>query len=166
MTTISLLNYRYSTKSGKTMRHWLFKPHTFKHLSTQQPTRACNPTNPAGSWHYPLHLYATFRVADTFGMLLKLMFYQNTYITTIFWWACGLSFGFQAVLSLPHFHFDSENYTNNYAWFLCQITVIKLTGKCAHLFFRHQSTSRLAFDFHHFNSATQWKVTIKTSLMP
>ena len=58
------------------------------------------------------------------------MFHHNTYIATIFlesmWFVSGDS---QAVTSLPHFNFDSDNYTNNHAQFLHQITATKLTGK-------------------------------------
>ena len=71
-------------KVGKPQGINFFKPYTLRHFSTQQPTIAFNPTCPDESGHYPLQLYTTLRVVNIFSTPLKLVFYQNTYITTIF----------------------------------------------------------------------------------
>ena len=41
-------------------------------------------TGPVRPWHYPLQLFTTLGVVNTFSLLLILIFYQVTYIATIF----------------------------------------------------------------------------------
>ena len=72
------------------------------------------------------------------------MFYHNTYIATIFSECMVYLWNIQVVTLQPHFHFDREDLTNNP---LHQFIATKLTGKCAQSFFKHQSTSKLTFDF-------------------
>ena len=59
----------------------------------QQPTNACDLTGPARPWHYPLQLYTTLGIVDMFSTLLKLIFYQVTYIATIFLKSVWFIFG-------------------------------------------------------------------------
>ena len=42
-----------------------------------------NLIGPAGPWHYPLQCYTSLEVFNTFSTLLKLIFYQVTYMATI-----------------------------------------------------------------------------------
>ena len=150
-------------KAGKPQSTNSSSPILFKHFSIQQPIKACNPTSPAGSWHYPLQLYTTLRVVGTFNMPLKLMFYQNTHIVAI----CmlhGLSLGFPSsdvTTSFPLWYWELHNQP---CTILCQITITKLTCKDAQLLFRHHSTSRPTFNFCCIDSAVQRKVKIKPSL--
>ena len=123
-------------------------------FSIQQPIRACNPTSPAGSWHYPLQLYTTLRVVDTFSMLLKLMFYSEYLHHYHFSWrAHGLSLEFPSGDITTSFPIQQQELCNQPCTILCWFTIAKLTGKHAQLFFRHQSTSRLTFNFcqYHFS---------------
>ena len=116
-------------------------------FSIQQPTRACDLTGPTRPWHYPLQLYTTLGVVDTFSILLKLIFYQVTYIATIFWRACGLSLGFPSGDITTSFPTQPWQLFNQLHTHLCRSVTTKLTGKHAQLFLRHQSTSRLTFNF-------------------
>ena len=97
------LNYAVSTKSRKTMRHQLSKPNTFQPLFTQQPTMVYNLIGPARSWHYPLQCYTILGLFNAFSTLLKLIFHQVTYITTIFQWHVGYPWSPHGLTSLPCF---------------------------------------------------------------
>ena len=108
-TTSKPPNHTFCTKRRKTMRHQLSKPYTFQWLFTQQPTRAYNFISHIRLWHYPLQSYTTFGIVNAFNMLLKLIFYQVTHITTIFKWCMGFPWGSHVVMSLPHFGQDGHN---------------------------------------------------------
>ena len=150
-------------KVGKPLGTNFSSPTLSSNYSTQQSIRACNTTSPAESWHYPLHFHTTLRVVDTFSMLLKLMFYQNTYIGAVFQRAHGLSLGFPSSDITTSFPIQQQELYNQPHTILHWFTIAKLTGKCGQLFFRHQSTSRLTFNFCCVISVTHGKVKIKPS---
>ena len=83
------------------------------------------------------------------------MFYENTYIAAIFKRACGLSSGLPNGDVTTSFSLQQRRSDKQPCMILCQLIATKLIGKHAQSFFRHQSTSRLTFDFHHINSAVQ-----------
>ena len=94
----------------------------------------------------------------------KLMFHNNTYIAAMFLRVHGLSLEFPSDEVMTSFLFQKQECRNQLHTILHQFTVIKSTGKHVSLFFKHQSTSRLIFNFCHVISAVQWKVEIKPFL--
>ena len=91
-------------------------------------------------------------------MLLKLMFYQYTYIAAISFKECVVYLGdSQVVMSLPHFQFNSKDFAINHILFCASL-------QACSVIFRHQSTSRLTFKFCCVISAAQGEVKIKPSL--
>ena len=113
----------------------------------------------------PFNFIPLLRVVNNFSMPLKLMFYQNTYITAILWRVHGLSLVFPNSDIITWFPLWQWRSDKQLCMSLHQFIATKLTGKHAQSSFRHQSTSRLTFDFHHINSTVQWQVKIKPSLM-
>ena len=88
------LSYTVSTKSGKP-QGTNFPSHTLSsHLFTPQPTRTYNLIGPTRPCHYPLQHYTTSGVFTVISTLLKLIFYQVTYIAAIFskgtWFILGI----------------------------------------------------------------------------
>ena len=73
-----------------------------------------NLTGPAAPWHYSLQLYTTLGVVNAFCTLLKLIFYQVTYMATISAKVCMVYiWDSQLVTSLPHFQLCGYNYQNH-----------------------------------------------------
>ena len=70
-----------------------------------------NLIGPARPWHYPLQCYTTLGVFNAFSTLLKLIFYQVTYMATIFFKVHMVyPWDSQVVMSLPHFQLDGYNF--------------------------------------------------------
>ena len=72
-----------------------FLSHTLSsHCFTRQTTKMYNLIGPARPWHYPLQCYTTLGVFNAFSTLVKLIFHQVTYMTTIFpkcaWFILGV----------------------------------------------------------------------------
>ena len=88
------LNYALCTKHGKTWSTSFPSQHTFQPLLTQQSARVNDLLSPARPWHYPLQHYTILGVFHAFSTLLKLIFYQATYIATILQSVYGFSMGF------------------------------------------------------------------------
>ena len=65
----------------------------FSHF-IHNPTRAYNLVGPARPWHHPLQCYTILGIFNAFSTLLKLIFYQVTYIPAIFKSVHGLSLEF------------------------------------------------------------------------
>ena len=146
------LNYAVSTKSRKTMRHQLSKPNTFQPLFTQQPTMVYNLIGPARSWHYPLQCYTILGLFNAFSTLLKLIFHQVTYITTIFQWHVGYPWSPHGLTSLPCFELDGYNFSKlqmQFTQLYMDLLQHKEPGKHAQFFLRHQITVGLTFTICH-----------------
>ena len=94
-----------------------FPSHTFKQLFLYNNPQGMQPYWSCWTLTLSPSIYTNLTVVDTFSMLLKSLFYQVTFITTIFLEFMVYLWNSQVVTSLPHFQFNSENFSINHTPF-------------------------------------------------
>ena len=81
------------------------------HFFAQQPMKMYNLIGSARPWHYPLQHYTALGEFNASSTLLKVIFYQVTYMATIFSKVCMVyPWDLQVVMSLTHFQLDGYNF--------------------------------------------------------